>query len=173
MPTTYEKADVNTELFVQEVMGKYHKHLADIGLTLNVLFAYGARNKDGEQTKPAIVVGGYPALACIKVNKLEDRVAGLADATMIFDGDSWNDHERERQVAIIDHELEHIELKQDRKGVVKTDDVGRPLFGLKKHDIYVTGFRSVAERHREVSVEVESIAHVGTQAVRQGWLPGF
>ena len=173
MPTTFKIADQTTTDLVYQVMQKFHKHLCNVQLELNILVAFGAKNQDGEQVKPALKVGGYPALATIKVNKLADRVAGMKDATLTLDGDAWGEHSEERKEAIIDHELEHLELKQDRKGIVMTDDVGRPLLKLKLHDFHFEGFQAVADRHKQESVEVQSIAHVGNMAVRQGWLPGF
>jgi hypothetical protein len=55
--------------------------------------------------------------------------------------------------ALIDHELEHIEVKMDGKRP-KLDCRGRPKIGMRKHDYQFGWFRSIAERHGVASGEV-------------------
>ncbi len=173
MPRTYETADSTTDAQVYQVMRTLHPGLHDAGVELTILFARAARDADGNMTGPAITVGGYPAYALIKVCSLKDRVGGLKDAVLLLDGDQWVDVYEEMANAIIDRELTRLEVKLDKTGKTKLDDVGRPVLGLRKYDILISGFRECADRHKGDSLEVQAIAKIGGDAVRAGWLPGF
>jgi hypothetical protein len=56
-----------------------------IRVTVEAFLVFGPRNKDGIQTGPALMVHGCPAAACIRASKLEERVAGRADAITLLD----------------------------------------------------------------------------------------
>lgn len=173
MPVTFSSVDSDTDFQIATVMQKHHQALTDAGVELTVLFAYGPKDQDGETTGKAIKVNGYPALACIKINSLRDRVGGLKDATLIIDGDCWPTTPDPRKLAIIDHELCHLEIKPDEDGTIQVDDCGRPKLKMRLHDFHFGGFAEVADRHKEESVEVAAVKHIGAIAVRQAWLPGF
>lgn len=173
MPRTYETVDSDTEFKVASIMEKYHQPIYEAKVELNILFAHGPKDAEGETTGPAIAVNGYPALASIKINNLKDRAAGLRDATLLIDGDQWPLTPDPRKLAIIDHELEHLEIKADEDGTIQTDDLGRPKLKIRLHDFHFGGFMSIAERHKDDSVESETVKHVGKMMVRQGVFPGF
>ena len=174
VPTTYEVVGLEVLNMVRDVIKKWHPQLGENGVTLDVMFARGHRDKYGTTTRPAITVGGYVAQASIRVNSLKERVRGACDATLLIDGDNWKDLTVEEQECLIDHELEHLVFVRDKKiGIIKTDDAGRPKLKLKKHDWQFGGFNAVANRHKQISSEVQFIAGLGRRAVEQGWLPGF
>lgn len=173
MPKTYQTVDAKANALIAHVMQAYHQRLVDADVKVSTIFAYASKNKDGEATGCAIEVGGYSAIACIKINNLKLRVEGLGDATMTLDGDQWPDMPEARQISLVDHELTHLELSLDDAGMIKKDDVGRPVLKARKHDWQLGGFAEVAERHREESHDVIAVKNVGSHLVRQGLLPGF
>ena len=149
----------------------YHPLLHGV-VTVDVLLCRKV-DADGEIVDPAISVNGYPALAKIKINSLEDRVQGKADATITIDGNHWDEWPTPRLDAILDHELTHLELRVDKDGALIRDDCGRPVLRMRRHDFQIGGFHSVAERHKQDAAEVEAVASVGKEFVVQGVFPGF
>lgn len=161
---------------IELVMQRFHSRLLEPTIAKSVaidsLVVYGPRNKDGDQTGPAIQVHGRDAYACIRVSKLEERVAGRGDAIMWIDGDNWRSWPEETLIAIIDHELPHLELATEPKtGEIQLDDAGHVKLKLRQHDFQVGWFDEVAERHALHSIEVmQATMLVGS---RQMYFPGF
>lgn len=156
--STYAKADKDVHEQVVEVMRLYHDELTKQKVRVGVVMAYGPVDKDGGKTGPAIKDRGWPCLARIKINSLADRVEGKPDATLTLDddGDRWGSMSAAEQNALIDHELEHLVLVEDKEmpGHWKRDDLGRPKLKIRPHDWEFNGFASVARRHEEASQEV-------------------
>ena len=174
----FQQATEEIQTRVRIVMGRFHDRLMEpvipIGVTVETLMVYGPRNKDGQQTGPAIKVNGRDALACIRVTSLEERVSGRADAVMWIDGDNWKDLPVSKHNALIDHELTHLELAlHPRTGEIQLDDVGRVKLRLRPHDFQVGWFDEVAERHGNESFEVLQAARLIADGYRQMYFPGF
>ncbi len=129
------------------MMETYHPDLAKIELKLDILIA---KSDNG----PAVAVGGYPALACIRILNIKDRLKGNGDAEITIDVDAYEEMSSAQQDALIDHELAHLILCKDDDGFVKLDDVGRPKLKMRKHDYQLGWFREIAMRHGKDSVEV-------------------
>jgi hypothetical protein len=70
-------------------------------------------------------------------------------------GDRWNHWDEDQQNALIDHEVTHISLVINRKGILTLDDLGRPKLKMRKHDFEVGWFHSIAERYGAASFEVQ------------------
>lgn len=154
MSKTFEEASTKVLDVLAVAVTKYHADLDEAGVTFNVLMVHASRDeKTGMASGPAIKCHGYPAKAVVKINPLEKRVAGLADAMILVDGDEWGEWTEEHRLAVFDHELEHLELQKDEDDGVKLDDCGRPKLKLRLHDIVLEGFSEVAKRHGDASNE--------------------
>jgi len=106
---------------------------------------------DGKQRplEPTLTSGGYACAAITRIISTRMRAHGMPDVEILVDGDRWAGWSREKQDAILDHELEHIVVSK------QVDSMGRPKLRLRGHDFQLGWFRSVAERHGEHSLEVE------------------
>lgn len=170
MPTTYQRAPEHVTNRVMWLMEQYHAELFEFGVSVDVLCAYA----DPEKDEPAVKLAGYRCLAKVRSVSYKDRVKGCADAEIIIDGDElfgWTERELD---AILDHELTHLEINRDSEGNAKTDDLGRPRFKLRKHDIHFGWFDSIADRYGKDSQEVKQ-AHtlIEDWEFCQLYLPGF
>lgn len=166
MPTTYERCNQEFGNLVEEVMDNYHGGLSDAEVTVDVLLAHAALDKNGDPTGRPIKVNGYPAAAKIRITNLRERVLGHADAEMIVDGDILDEWSVEQREALIDHELSHLECAGER------DDVGRPKLKIIPHDFMIGGFESVVRRHGEESLEVQQLKRLlDDEMSRQMYLP--
>lgn len=151
MPTTFTTCDQSVHDQVASLVRRCHGELKEAEVTFNLLFAAG---EDGE---PALKApGGWPAAAKVKINNLRDRVAGLMDVTILLDGDTWEKRTEAEQRAILDHELQHLEVCRNDKGMVKRDDAGRPKLRMRMHDWELAGFDAVLDRHKASAVEFQA-----------------
>lgn len=155
MPTTYEAAPQEVKDMLADVMKRYHPKLAEVGARVGVIIA---RNYEGVPVKH----GGYPAAANIKVVSLKDRVEKQYEAEMLIDGHWWDESRKEHRVALLDHELSHIEpVEDEEEGGWKMDDLGRPKLKSVLGDWNGgDGFKAVVERHKDFSVEVANFVKV-------------
>jgi len=124
------------------VVEDYHSQLNEVEATIGLLSAWP---KDTEET--ALKLHGYPCAAIIKIAPYVQRVLGVEDVVITVDGPNWERATEAERVALLDHELTHLELCVDENGAVKSDDAGRPKFRMRLHDFHVGGFVAVMDRH--------------------------
>jgi len=153
MPT-YRRADAETLATIEELIDEYHGVLKDCAVRVGALFAFAPRDEEtGEPKNPAIKKYGLPAVATVRIVSQRDRVSGLADAMVVLDGDAWRGWSDAHQRAVIDRQLQHIEVQIDDDGNVKTDDCNRPKLRIVPPDYLISGFRLIAERYGDDSLE--------------------
>jgi hypothetical protein len=153
------------------MLERYHGPLRDSGVTVDVLFAKPKPAGDGTIEADAVALKhhGYQVAGLCKVNSYKLRVQKHADAEIVLDGERWPTWSDDEKDALIDHELEHLELKTDKQGNVVRDDVGRPKLRIRLHDHEFGWFDSVARRHGKHSFEVQQYEQF-REAHRQLWL---
>jgi hypothetical protein len=154
MPVTYTKADEDVLAVLVRMTERFHPELVKSGAIVDVMMAHAEVNEAGEKTGNAVSCHGMPAYAKVRAIGLKDRSAGRGDAEIIIDANKWAEMPPERRDALIDHELEHLEVKVDSEtGDYVMDDCNRPKFKLRKHDFQVGWFDSIAKRHGAASIE--------------------
>jgi hypothetical protein len=150
MPTlTAPKPDAFDLL--RKVRSKYHGRLDENEVTVGLLRAW-----PNETEENAVKLHGYPCAAVVKITPYAQRVLGIPDAVITLDGRAWDRFSEKERVALLDHELEHLELAVDSEGNLKSDDHGRPKLRMKLHDWELGGFAAVAGRHGTAALEVQS-----------------
>lgn len=162
MPT-YTRADSEVYDLIKDLYDECYPDLAEAKVTINALMARPTYNDNGEPKGPAIRHEGYPAQATIKVTSLKDRVAGLADAILTIDADNWDNLDEAERLALIDHELYHLELERDKHGHLVSDDHGRPKLKCRLHDWQIGGFAAIRRRRGEASPEHRHIVALADQ----------
>lgn len=161
MAKCYQKFDGAEMKIVQVVMKKHHPDLVQRGVTVDCLFVFQDGEKSGEHT---LKFHGYPAAAVVRKVPLKDRVKGAGDAEIVFDLAWWSAASEEERVAVIDHELTHLEVKRNKNTKeVETDDHGRPVLKLKLHDIQFGGFTSIVKKHGQHAPEAQAAKQVQDQ----------
>ena len=159
--STYRICEKSVTDLASGLIDEHYPDVEEAKATIRYLFAYGPRDEDGHATGPAITHNGYVASGLCRVNSLRDRVAGLMDVTILLNGDEWPDWSSERQLAVLDHEIYHVQVQRDKSGRVKIDEAGRPKIRLRKHDIVIGGFHAIIERHGLDAIEAASLQRCG------------
>lgn len=167
----YEKAPADVMQVVERMTERYHPQLRDAGVTITCLMAFPLTDENGDSKGPALKHQGYPAQAVVKIIGLKERTDGRADAEIVIDGDNWPLLSDEEKDALIDHELEHLELKTDKDGLLVRDDLERPKLVCRKHDFQAGWFDSIVRRHGRASPELRQFNDFQTVHYQQRWLP--
>ncbi len=156
----FERADESIHRLMQKTMDEFHPGLRDAQVTVDCVMAHAKRDAEGQPLGPALKLHGVPAHAIAKILKLKDRAMGRADGEITIDGDRWDTWTAAQQKALLDHELEHFQLKLDREGGVVRDDLDRPSLKMKHHDWDFGWFTSIAQRHGPASFECQQAEQV-------------
>lgn len=173
MGKTFSECDTTEYDRMNDAKRRWHSALDSAGVTIHLRYVTN-HDKDDEPI-PALKHHGYPAVAVIKINSLEARQQGLADCTITIDEYSWQAKSDAEKLAILDHELAHLELKFDTSeqgtGALIRDDLGRPKMKIRLHDFEFGGFHHIAERHGPQAAEQQAIANLAESAWVQSVLP--
>jgi len=165
MPKTYRKSSILTRGLMEEVLAQYHTHLKDVSVIVDLIDAYDTAGG------PAVMHHGLPAAAVVRVVPLKDRTMGRGDVEITFDGFVVGRMSDDEQRALIDHELYHLEIKRNKDGQIKLDDLGRTEFKLRPHDREFGWFDVIARRWGRHSLEVQqAISMVKDEEFRELYL---
>ncbi|MBI5683596.1 MAG: hypothetical protein HZC54_00815 [Verrucomicrobia bacterium] len=140
---TYEKADGKTLELLAAVVKARHPDLEAVRFDVLKVFT----DSDG----PALTLGGYTALACVRILPLKQRTAGRGDAEILVDGEVFDAATEARRKAILDHELTHLAPKRDKQDRPMLDALKRPRLVMRLHDWHFGWFNSVASGQGSVA----------------------
>lgn len=143
----YDIPSETTLTLIQSTIKEFHPELEEAQVIVDAIMAY---NNKGFPVKE----GGYPALACTKINSLVNRIKGFKDASITIDGDAFDSMNEAEQKALIDRQLYCLTVVRDKEQNIKVDDAGRAKLRVKKCDYRLSWFREIAVRHKENSPEV-------------------
>lgn len=168
----YKKVPKTIDTQIAGLMKKYHGPLVEAKVTIDALFAEANAAGAGTIAPDAHPVRhhGRPVMASIKVNSYKLRFQGHADAEITIDEDAWDKLSDAEQDALLDHELQHLELKTDKDGGVMRDDLDRPRILMRKHDHEFGWFDACARRHGTASLEVKELEAFLVKR-KQLWIP--
>ena len=155
MGAIYEKAGPEVMKVIKAVLRQHHRELAEVEVKVGVLMATAGKDEQGRPLAPAVKLHGVECAATVKVVSYKDRVAGKDDAEIIIDADKWAERSDPERVALVDHELNHLEVQRDEEGNPKSDDAGRPKLKSRPHDRDFGWFDIIAARHGAASYEVQ------------------
>lgn len=148
-----------THELCQQLVELYHKDLDSAAAKVDIVMAF--RDPDGEA--PAMEKDGHRILGQASTIKLKDRVKGMGDCEIMLDGDAWDGLPDKQKAALMDHELEHFEVKRDKVGDFIMDDLNRPVIKIRNHDRSFGWFDTIAMRHRSDSMEVHQLRKLFTE----------
>ena len=160
MSRTIMKASEAVVALADRMMGSHHAELAAEKVRVAVLMVMPPVNKDGDKIGPAVQQGGVEATAKIKVASAGERVLADVDAIMEIDGERWGTLSPKTQAALVDHELEHLIVQVDKKGLTRRHPDGVPVLATQPDDWHLTGFESIVKRHGRHALEAMAIGEL-------------
>lgn len=173
MPT-FKRADESVNKMAATLLNEFETHtmLLTAKAKIDFVFAFGDREDETNRLLgPALKKNGLVALGIARKIPLKDRALGRGDAEISLDGDWWEEASADERRALLDHELHHITVKVDDRGIV-TDDLQRPVIQLRKHDYEFGFFNVIAQRHGAASLERQAAKKMMDDAGQFYW-PGF
>lgn len=144
MPT-YRQAGKTEIRLMERLLKKSYPRLVEAEVTIGILLADGG-----------LKLHGWPAAATIRIVPQKQRAAGLPDAEITLNAETWFDLDEARQAAVMDHELFHLDVVMemtDSGPRPKLDDCCRPKLRLCQHDWQMGGFDEIVRRHKEAAPE--------------------
>lgn len=171
MATIYDKAPQAVAEKAKDLIEKFHFDIGNYDVHIDFIFARSTVGEDGVPEGPALKHGGYAALGLTRILGPKDRLMGRGDCEIVIDGDRWPNLSQEQQDALLDHEMEHIQIKFDKTGAPVMDDLRRPKLKLKKHDHQFGWFDIIAKRHGADSIEVNQFRELCEDESGQFYLP--
>lgn len=161
MGVSYTPADGLVREQLEEVVGLYRPDLRDAGVSFGLLMAAC----DDPEDRP-LKANKVPCLAQVLLCSHELRVLGAPDCRIRIDLREWAVMKDRHRLALLHHEVEHVELAKwgrDNQGVIHfdRDDGGRPKLKLRAGDLNPPdGFESVVEAHGDWSHEYTGVLAV-------------
>lgn len=146
-------APADVDDVVREVMRQYHPELDVVGVVVDALLVYAEHPDLSPPRRPALRDRGYSCAARIKRSPKYHRARGGGDAILEVDAYTWWTVDARTRRALVDHELEHLELATNAHGV-RWDAYDRPVLSMRVHDVQFGWFARIAARWGEASLEV-------------------
>ena len=147
MSKRYSPASQDVTHKIAELREEHYSNEAFELVTVGALFVF---NEAGE---PVLTHRGYPAAALARIVSSRDRAVGMTDAQIVVDRVVWQGLTTKQQIALLDHELHHLEVVLDKDGSVRFDAQDRPKLKIRKHDWEFGWFDEIANRHGADSIE--------------------
>ena len=149
MSKLYSQAPSGVAERVAHLIKVFHPDLKDAGVRVDLISVAD----DDPDVEHALKCRGIPAYATCRAVDVKGRTMGRGDAEIVIDEARFLTMPDATKDAVLDHELEHIELQIGKKGKVKLDCCRRPKIKMKLHDIEFGWFESIAKRHGIASIE--------------------
>ncbi len=148
----YSKASDRLVAQVAAVMAAHCPDLSGNNVRVDCL---NIAHDDPDNEDPPLKLHGYACAAVVRILGAKERAKGQGDAEIVFDEATFLRLPEPSQVALIHHELHHLELKRDGKGRVKFDEYRRPKLTMRLHDRQFGWFDEIARVHGTASLEVQ------------------
>ncbi len=151
------RAEKDVDQLAGEIIKEHYRDtLHKIKPRIDYLMCFAPQDEAGNPTGPALKLHGAPCAATINITSLIHRALGEGDVLVKIDGELWETFTPPQQLALLDHELYHLNpMFVVGSEKVKTDDLGRPMFKMREHDIQIGWFAAIAARHGIASIEVQ------------------
>ena len=161
MAIRYDFLEADDVDLIEEALTAYHPRLISLNCTVRAIMAEKL-NRDEEMVPCLKGYGGVFALAKISVIKPRGKIFVKHDAEIVICKASWTPLNRAQKLAVLDHELTHLEPNLDKEGHPIIDEDGRPLMKLRPDDFIVWGFHSIIAKHKENSMEGPAVRMLAT-----------
>ncbi len=156
MSKIYSQAPSDVADRVAHLIKVFHPAIKDAGVKIDLL---SVADDDPDVDYP-LKLRGHPAYATCRAVDIKGRTMGRGDAEIVIDEARYLTMPDAQKDALLDHEIEHIDIQFNKKGRVKLDCCRRPKIKMKLHDVEVGWFTNVAQRHGAASIECKQATQI-------------
>lgn len=149
---SYELANATDEKLLEELLNdERYAPLKSYEINVQLFYKYGKRDKEGELKTPALQKNGKAIYAQTKIVSNFNRMTDDTDVKIILNKDLWDELSKEEKLAILDNELNYIQVKEDKEGEPLTisEDSDKVQLKLRKPDFYCEGFLEIMNIHQK------------------------
>ena len=149
---SYELANATDEKLLEELLNdERYAQLKSYEINVQLFYKYGKRDKEGELKTPALQKNGKAIYAQTKIVSNFNRMTDDTDVKIILNKDLWDELHKEEKLAILDNELNYIQVKEDKEGEPLTisEDSDKVQLKLRKPDFYCEGFLEIMNIHQK------------------------
>jgi hypothetical protein len=149
---SYELANATDEKLLEELLNdERYEQLKSYEINVQLFYKYGKRDKEGELKTPALQKNGKAIYAQTKIVSNFNRMTDDTDVKIILNKDLWDELRKEEKLAILDNELNYIQVKEDKEGEPLTisEDSDKVQLKLRKPDFYCEGFLEIMNIHQK------------------------
>jgi hypothetical protein len=140
-----------------KAMSQWHAKLFEEEVKVALVMVDLPRDDQGIPTGPALSRNGLAITAQSRLLNERDRLVSGRDLIIEVDALHWGDIDDPQRLAILDHELTHVQIRKKKEAFVRRAD-GSVRLGLIPDDYAMTGFVICAKRHGRNSAEVRGLA---------------
>ncbi len=161
---SYELANASDEKLLEDLINdERYEPLKSYEINVQLFYKYGKRDKEGELKTPALQKNGKAIYAQTKIVSAFNRITDDTDVKIILNKDLWDELSKEERIAILDNELNYIQIKEDKEGepIYISEDSNKVQLKLRKPDFFCEGFLEIMNIHGKQYIpwqEAKSIA---------------
>lgn len=147
---SYELANEIDEQILEKLLEEErYSTLKSYDIHIKMFYKYGKQDKDGNIKTPALQKNGKPIYAQTKIVSAFNRITDDTDVKIIINKDIWNELSSEEKTAVLDDQLNYIQIKEDKEGEPLTisEECDKVQLKLKKPDFYFEGFLDIMNIH--------------------------
>ncbi len=148
MPKEYSQCPTEVTSRAEALIKKFHPDLKAAEVTIDYIFV-------SSDAPAPLKLHGVRALAIVRIVSTKDRAKGQSDAEIQIDELAYDAMTPAKRDALLDHELEHLVVKRNQQNEFAIDSNNRPKLKMRPHDVDVGWFETIAQRHKENSVELQ------------------
>jgi hypothetical protein len=158
MPT-FKPCEQDVHAMLQKLIHarEIYQPIIDSKCKIDLVFARASLDDEGRPRDIPLKCRGIRCYGVCRKIGPKERAKGFGDAEIVLDGDWWDSVSEKEALAVLEHELMHVQVLTNQDGSPKTDDSGRPKIKMRAHSYEVGHFIEIAEWHGKHSIEYKQM----------------
>ena len=148
----YELASTMDEQLLTDLLNDdRYQILKNYEINIKLFYKSGKFDKDGYLKTPALQKNGQAIHAQTKLVSAFNRITDDVDVKIILNKELWKELSKDEKLAVLDNQLNYIQIKEDKEGEPLTisDDCDKVQLKLRKPDFYCEGFLDILNIYQQ------------------------
>ena len=143
---SYELANQMDEQLLNDLLNdERYEPLKSYEIHIQLFYKSGKFDKNGELKTPALQKNGKAIYAQTKIVSNFNRITDDTDVKIILNKELWEELDKSERIAVLDNELNYIQIKEDKTGepLSISEECDKVQLKLRKPDFFVEGFLEI------------------------------